>query len=45
VAPQPAAITVKANIIETSTRDISLLLFHLFQTLVWAAHPAKVAFA
>jgi len=26
VAPQPSAITVKANIIETSTRDISLFL-------------------
>lgn len=33
VVPQPSAITVKANIIETSTRDISPLLFHLFQTL------------
>jgi len=33
VAPQPSAITVKASIIETSTRDISLPVFHLFQTL------------
>jgi hypothetical protein len=30
VVPQPAAITVKANIIQTSTRDISLPFFHLF---------------
>jgi hypothetical protein len=26
VVPQPAAINIKANIIETSTRDISLFL-------------------
>ncbi len=32
VVPQPAAITVKANIIETSNRDISLL-FSIFSKL------------
>jgi len=48
VVPQPAAITVKANIIETSTRNISLPFFHFFQTpgglLIrqrWSSHCRK----